>query len=169
MKLSKRILRPAAAILALGALGVGVAACGGSSETTTAAATTAAATTAATTTAAPATEVVVTTVPVIMGKPTEFSLVPGSAEAPAGKITFKVTNDGAMPHEVVVIKTNLDAGKLPMKDGVAVETGSLGETGDMEAGTTRDVTLTLTPGTYALICNVPGHYVGGMLANFTVT
>lgn len=174
MKMSTRILRPAAAILALGALGIGVAACGGSSDTTTAAATsTTAATTAATTadtttTASTSTDVVATTVNVTLGKPKEFSLVPSPGSVPAGKVTFTVKNDGAMVHELVVIKTNLDAGKLPTKTGEADETGNLGETGDMEAGTTKDVVLTLTPGHYALICNLPGHYVGGMYANFTV-
>ncbi len=176
MKMSTRILRPAAAVLALGALGIGVAACGGSSDTTTAAATstTAATSTAATTadttaTASTSTSVVATTVNVTLGKPKEFSLVPSPGSVPAGKVTFKVKNDGTMVHELVVIKTKIDAGKLPTKTGEADETGNLGETGDMEAGATKDVVLTLTPGHYALICNLPGHYVGGMYANFTVS
>ena len=31
------------------------------------------------------------------------------------------------------------------------------------------VTLSLTPGHYALICNIPGHYSSGMHTDFTVS
>ena len=167
MNLHSRVARGGLALLAAGAIVTGISACGSSSTpaatSTPAASTAASATPATTTTAATATQVDVT-----LGSPKEFSLIPASPSTTAGKVTFKVKNAGTMVHEMVVIKTTKAAGKLPVKDGSAVETGALGETGDMEAGTTKDVMLTLTRGHYVLICNLPGHYLGGMYANFEV-
>lgn len=42
------------------------------------------------------------------------------------------------------------------------------ETDELEAGAAGDVTLKLAPGHYALICNLPGHSLGGMHADFDV-
>ena len=46
---------------------------------------------------------------------------------------------------------------------------NVGETGDMEAGTTKTLTIDLAPGHYAFVCNLPGHYGQGMHTDFTVT
>jgi hypothetical protein len=48
------------------------------------------------------------------------------------------------------------------------EKGALGETGDIKPGTTKALTLSLKKGKYALVCNLPGHYKGGMYAGLTV-
>jgi len=45
----------------------------------------------------------------------------------------------------------------------------LGATGDIQPGTSHTLDVTLTPGTYLLICNVPGHYAAGMVTPQTVT
>lgn len=164
-------LRPLA-LLATAAAGAalmaGVAGCGSdssSSDNSTTEATTAPATTA--TTAHDATDGPV--VAVTEGAPKEFSLVPAQTSAAAGKVTFKVTNSGAMPHEFVVLKTTQLAAALPTEaDGSAKEDGSMGEIPDIAVGATQSLTLTLTPGHYALICNLPGHYKAGMYTDFTV-
>lgn len=84
-------------------------------------------------------------------------------------MTFTVTNSGTMMHEFVVIRTDRTAATLPTEsDGSASETGSIGEIPDMAAGSTTSVVLNLRAGHYALICNLPGHYAGGMYADFTV-
>ncbi len=88
--------------------------------------------------------------------------------APAGKVTFSVKNEGEMVHEFVVLKTNVDAGKLPMKNGEASEANAVGEVADLAAGDSKNLTLNLKAGHYAFICNLPGHYVGGMWAHFHV-
>lgn len=161
MNRNASLIRGALALAAAGILVTGVAACGGSSDS---AASTAAGTAATATTAAQT----ATTVAVTMGSPKEFSMVPAAASAPAGKVTFDVKNAGSMVHEFVVIKTPNDAGKLPVKNGEASEAGAVGEIADMKAGTQKSVTLDLKPGHYAFICNLPGHYLGGMYANFEV-
>lgn len=169
------------------ALLTGVAACGSSSGTsaatttppaTTAPATDSMATAMATETAPAATTAPATTAPahsdgpvvtVTLGSPREFSMKASAVSEPAGHVQFKVVNKGAMTHEVVVIRTNKQAGALPKdKDGLAIETGSVGETGDLAAGKTKTVVFRLTKGHYVLICNLPGHYAGGMYMNFTV-
>jgi len=83
-------------------------------------------------------------------------------------VTFHVTDAGAVAHEMVVIPTPPRSGDLPMGSGAASEAGSAGETGDMAAGTSKDLTLTLPAGHDALICNLPGHYAGGMHTDLTV-
>ena len=103
------------------------------------------------------------------GTPKEFSLVPKPTSISAGKVKFTVPNKGKLPHELVVIKTNTPPGKLPIdSDGEASEKGAVGETGDIKPGATKTVTLSLKKGKYALICNLPGHYKGGMYAGLTV-
>ena len=44
---------------------------------------------------------------------------------------------------------------------------SPGEIADVEAGKTKSATNDLTPGKYAMICNVPGHYEQGMYGSVT--
>jgi uncharacterized cupredoxin-like copper-binding protein len=97
----------------------------------------------------------------------EFSINPTATQAAAGKVTFNVKNDGTITHEFVVIKTNNAAGSL-LKGSRADETGNVGETGDLAAGASKSVTLTLPAGHYALICNLPGHYKAGQHTDFTV-
>lgn len=89
----------------------------------------------------------------------------------AGSVTFSVTNTGKVAHEMVVLKTDLPEGQIPAdatKPGKVSEDASVGETGDMDAGTTKEVTLDLAAGKYVLICNEPGHYASGMHTTFTV-
>lgn len=137
---------------------MGAAACGSSSEP---ASTAAAGTTAATD--------AVTTVPVTMGTPTEFSLDLGTATIPAGKVTFTVKNGGSMVYEFVVLQTTTPGADLKVTNGTADEAGNIGETGDMPAGSTKTLTLTLKAGHYVVLCNLPGHYQGGMWKDMTVS
>jgi len=99
----------------------------------------------------------------------------------AGTVSLRVVNHGALTHELVVLP--LPAGQAigtrPISaDGQVDETGSLGEAsrscgageGDgISAGATGWVTLSLQPGRYELLCNLPGHYAAGMYAQLDVT
>ncbi len=55
-----------------------------------------------------------------------------------------------------------------MDGAQASEKGAVGEVEDLGQGDTKKLTLNLKKGHYALICNLPGHYKGGMYADFTV-
>ena len=91
---------------------------------------------------------------------------------PTGIVSFTVKNAGATTHEIVVIKTDGAIDSIapdPDEAGKVSEENSVGESGDMDAGTTKTFQLTLDPGKYILICNEPGHYMAGMRIPFTVT
>ena len=109
------------------------------------------------------------TVDVALAKTSTFSLEPSVKTVPSGQVTFNVTNDGTMVHEMVVVKTDQTPQQLMQKDGTADESTSIGEAADIPGGGSKSVTLTLPPGKYILLCNLPGHYKGGMYATFTVT
>jgi len=97
----------------------------------------------------------------------EFFVKPSVAQAAAGKVTFAVHNGGTTTHEFVVVRTDKPAGSL-LKGARADESGNVGETGDLEVGQSKTLTLNLKPGHYALICNLPGHYAAGQHVDFTV-
>ncbi len=99
---------------------------------------------------------------------TEMKITDSVDTVAAGKVKFTVINDGAVTHEYVVLKTPTPAAKLPVSGGRASEAGNIGETGDMQPGQTKTLTLKLKPGHYAIICNLPGHYLGGMYTDLTV-
>lgn len=114
----------------------------------------------------------------------EFAVVPDTASAPAGMITFVATNTGPEDvHELVVIKTDLGLLDLPTDaDGKVLEDGDgmevIGEVEDVEIGATEEFTLDLAIGKYLLICNIlqtepdgslESHYKEGMVATFEVT
>lgn len=100
----------------------------------------------------------------------EFSVTSDVDSVEAGNITFRVANDGAIPHEFVVIRSDMPADALPQTAGVADESQLevSGRVDQWPGGEARDGTFTLTPGNYLLICNLAGHYQLGMTAAFTV-
>jgi uncharacterized cupredoxin-like copper-binding protein len=98
----------------------------------------------------------------------QFAVTPTATRAASGKVTFRVHNAGSITHELVVIKDPRRAADLPLRNGRADEAGNVGETGDLRAGQTKSVSLKLAPGHYALICNLPGHYLAGQHTDFTV-
>lgn len=100
---------------------------------------------------------------------TEYKIAVQPVSAAAGKVTFSVANDGAIPHEFVVVKTDKKAADL-LKGKRADEKRNVGELSEkvLTVGAKKDLTLDLKAGHYALICNLPGHYQGGMHQDFTV-
>jgi len=86
--------------------------------------------------------------------------------AKAGRITFEVTNaaNSNTAHEFVVLKTDTDEARLPVRNGQVTESRfrKIGEVEDLDRDSTKRLSLTLSPGRYVLICNRPGHYEMGM-------
>jgi uncharacterized cupredoxin-like copper-binding protein len=99
----------------------------------------------------------------------------------AGTVSLIAVNDGPRTHELVVLPLAAGAsvGARPVAANNSVdETGSLGEasktcgsgSGDgITAGSAGWITLTLQPGRYELLCNLPGHYAAGMYTELDVT
>ena len=103
---------------------------------------------------------------------TEFSVDVDPASLTDGTIVFQVANDGAIPHNLRVIATDLAPDALPTSGGSVDEEQLevVASTSDFEAGGTQTSTVEqLAPGNYVLICNVPSHYLSGMFVGFEVT
>jgi uncharacterized cupredoxin-like copper-binding protein len=107
---------------------------------------------------------------------TEFDITLSAPSASAGEVVFEVRNAGALPHEVILVRTELDAAALPVDEG-AVDEDELEivtEVRDLAAGDSATMTAELEAGHYVLICNLSGHYESGvngpgMKVNFDVT
>lgn len=114
---------------------------------------------------ATATEVMVTE------KEMEIQLSP--VTAPAGLVEFVVSNQGQLPHEMEIIKTDLPFAQLPLK-GDRLDTKKAGqefaeiEEDELTSGATKSIQINLTPGRYLIECNLPGHFQAGMKAQFIV-
>ncbi len=92
---------------------------------------------------------------------------------PAGKVAFDVLNASTdSEHEMVVSKLSGPDGTLPYKaDEGRVDEDAIGSEGEVEGltpGERGKLEVNLEPGTYALYCNIPGHYAAGMWAVVTV-
>lgn len=98
-----------------------------------------------------------------------------------GQTSIVVTNLGWRTHELVImpLPDGQSAGqRVPGSDGKIDETGSVAEAsnncgagvGDgVRAGAVTWTTVTLKPGRYEFLCNLPNHYADGMYQEVTVT
>jgi uncharacterized cupredoxin-like copper-binding protein len=94
--------------------------------------------------------------------------------APAGEVTFKVTNGSKEAvHEMIVVPAPAKGKSLPYIDAEQRidedAAGHLGEVSELDPGKSGSLTLDLKPGTYLVLCNVPTHFMGGMWQLLTVT
>lgn len=112
-----------------------------------------------------------------------FFVKPDQTTAPAGKLTFQVTNIGALYHEFIVYSNpdGVGAGDLPINkeedEADLVEESILGEApyatppivpedkkpGDADhrirgGGWGAELTVDVKAGEYILLCNLSGHY-----------
>ena len=112
-----------------------------------------------------------------------YSLTLSANTAPAGKVTFHVTNTATdQNHEFVIFKTDLPEDQLPMKQddkgNMVVDEEGPGVTHiaeipdtDLLPGTSKDLTVDLAAGRYVIVCNLDvntQHYAHGMHVVFTV-
>jgi hypothetical protein len=116
------------------------------------------------------------------GEAIAASLVEWAIEAPAeytaGDVTFTVSNDGQFPHEFVVIRGD-GYESLPLEDGGAVDEAALDQGALVDradrigAGDSVDLTVSLEPGNYVLLCNLGSggnsHAGQGQVLDITVT
>jgi uncharacterized cupredoxin-like copper-binding protein len=84
----------------------------------------------------------------------------------AGTVELSVRNEGPDAHELIVVRQHDHP--LPLRrDGLtvdedAVEKATAGNLEPGAPGSERELTVHLTPGRYVLLCNMSGHYMGGM-------
>jgi plastocyanin len=79
----------------------------------------------------------------------EYAIALDKTQIKAGSITFNVKNVGTLPHNLSIKELNKT-------------------TPDIDAGKTATLTVDLAPGTYTVICAVPGHEQLGMHVTITV-
>jgi uncharacterized cupredoxin-like copper-binding protein len=103
------------------------------------------------------------------------------ATVPHGTVSFLATNGGSINHEMVILPlpASQSLGARPTgADAKADEAGSLGEASNTNGkgagqgvapGAASWTTITLAPGQYELVCNLPNHYAAGMYTHLTVT
>ena len=82
----------------------------------------------------------------------EYRFDPSTISVPAGQVTFKVTNKGAIEHEFEL-----------ERNGQTVD-----EVEHILPGLERDLTVTLAAGDYEFVCALPGHEEQGMKGTLTV-
>ncbi len=99
----------------------------------------------------------------------------------AGQVSIVATNLGWRTHELVVLPLadGQSAGqRVTGSDGRIDEAGSLAEASNncgagvgegVEAGAVTWTTVTLAPGRYEFVCNLPNHYANGMYQEVLVT
>jgi uncharacterized cupredoxin-like copper-binding protein len=97
-----------------------------------------------------------------------------STTLPAGNNLFVDDNTATIPHEFVIFKTDDPGDHLPLEADKTVKEDAPGleavvDSGsDIPPGQTRLLAADLEPGHYVLVCNLPGHYQGGMHVDITV-
>jgi uncharacterized cupredoxin-like copper-binding protein len=103
------------------------------------------------------------------------------ATVPHGTVSFLATNDGSINHEMVILPLAASqsvGARLTGADAKVDEAGSLGEASNTNGngagqgvapGASSWMTVTLAPGQYELVCNLPNHYTAGMYTQLTVT
>jgi uncharacterized cupredoxin-like copper-binding protein len=101
----------------------------------------------------------------------DFKIVLPQKRVRAGDISLLVHNKGPASHELIVIRKGRS--RLPLRrDGMTVDEDALEHSipGALEPeipGTHR-LKVHLTPGRYELICNMSGHFFGGMRTQLVV-
>jgi uncharacterized cupredoxin-like copper-binding protein len=110
----------------------------------------------------------------ITGSVQEWAVGVSAHEALAGDVKFTIENQGTIPHEFIIVKTEFAPGKIPLgpdnrfnEDGEGVFVP--GEISEWNPKTTGTVTLKLDAGNYQLLCNIAGHYANGMYTALTVS
>jgi uncharacterized cupredoxin-like copper-binding protein len=81
----------------------------------------------------------------------------------AGKVTFNVTNQGPSAHGLAIVPA-----PAKVSGGLVDESTFLASGDHLAAGGSGTVSVDLKPGTYELICHVPGHYAAGQKTTFEV-
>jgi hypothetical protein len=110
----------------------------------------------------------------------EFAISTSESSTLPATTTFVVTNEGPNEtHEFVIIKTDIGPTELPTDDTGAVdENGAgidvVGEIEDIAVGASESLEIGLDTGNYVFICNIydqseqVAHYQEGMRTGFTV-
>ncbi len=79
----------------------------------------------------------------------EWSITFSSAALKAGPLKLTIKNDGSIEHNFIIKEANLEVDSI-------------------QPGKSKEVTVTLKPGTYTVMCNIAGHAEAGMQTSIKV-
>ena len=101
----------------------------------------------------------------------EYTIRLNQRTAPAGEMKFILMNEGSIAHQFVLVKTEIPAEDLPLAENGFADTQAEGieliyKEEAFPPAERRELELTLDPGHYVMLCNLPGHYARGMRVNF---
>lgn len=99
---------------------------------------------------------------------TDFAFNPNEFTVPAGEeITLNVTHNGTMEHDFIIMKYATDAGETFDEEDKANVFWEV----DLQPGDSETIVFTAPtpPGTYQVICGMPGHLQSGMVGTLIVT
>ena len=99
---------------------------------------------------------------------TDFAFNPNEFTIPAGEdITLKVAHNGSMEHSFIVMKYGTDAGEMFDEADKANVYWEI----DLQPGESENILFPAPtqPGTYQIICGMPGHLQSGMIGKLIVT
>lgn len=105
--------------------------------------------------------------PTIRADVGEWSIVPSVGAVRAGRVRIDVRNLGTYAHQVVLVRTRTFAERLPLRGTRAVVRPEA-EPVFVRAGRSASFVVTLRPGSYLLLDNLPWHYWKGTAAAFSV-
>lgn len=102
----------------------------------------------------------------------EWLITSDIATVRAGQVKFVSANVGTITHELVIIRTDIPDGQIPVvgvkfdEEGAGVS--SPGEIAEFGVDLVHESVVTLEPGHYQLVCNIETHYQQGMHLPFVV-
>lgn len=174
-RFSRRRFLGLAAMAGIGAAGVALVGCGDNDEEEEEAATPAAPPPPEPAVEAPAEEPAAAQPTPLAVKLLDFKVELSAGTVAAGDVAITATNEGAAPHEVVILRTDLPVDGIPLSaDGTTADEEAAGVTfidriPQFDPGTSQSKTVNLEKGRYVVICNIPGHYQLGMRAELIVS
>lgn len=105
--------------------------------------------------------------PALRADVAEWSIVPSAGSVHAGRVRIDVRNLGTSAHQIVLVRTRSFDERLPLAGNRAV-VRPIAQTALVRAGARTSFVVTLRPGSYLLLDNLPWHYWKGTSAAFSV-
>jgi uncharacterized cupredoxin-like copper-binding protein len=92
----------------------------------------------------------------------------------AGTFNLAIKNSGSTPHELLIFESKLDALAYPTQSSGGINEEGAGvalvsDGANIDPGGSQKRTITLKPGRYLFVCNIPGHFQQGMYTLVTLT
>lgn len=104
--------------------------------------------------------------PTLRAEVAEWSIVPSAGIVRPGRVRIVVRNVGAEAHQVMVVRTTRFAQRLPLSENRAVARPVAAVM--LAPGATKTIVVSLSPGPYLLLDNLPWHYWKGTSVAFAV-